>query len=170
MLSPPTYTNWLKHLLTLHVAHAFIQSDLQLIRLSRRQRHTPWSNVGLRALLKGPTAVRILSWPHQGSNHRPCGSKSSSLTTMLQYFHYTHGFRLWWACLNRMETTELSLSTVPIAVPKLYICPECHSGVMRISCYSNVFSSRPNLANSQLALGFRGPSTRMPFLAPSLQT
>ena len=26
---------------------------------------------GLRALLKGPTAV-----PHQGSNHRPCGSKS----------------------------------------------------------------------------------------------
>ena len=38
---------------------AFIQSDLQLIRLSRR--HPPWSNVGLRALLKGPTAVQILS-------------------------------------------------------------------------------------------------------------
>ena len=44
----------------------------------------PWSNVGLRALLKGPTAVHILSWQHQGSNHRSCGSKSSSLTTMLQ--------------------------------------------------------------------------------------
>ena len=44
-------------------------------------RHTPWSNVGLRALLKGPTAVQILSWPHQGSNHRPCGSKSSSINT-----------------------------------------------------------------------------------------
>ena len=59
----------------------FIQSNLQLIRLSRR--HILWSNVGLRALLKGPTAVQIL-WPHQGWNHRPCRSKSSSLTTMLQ--------------------------------------------------------------------------------------
>ncbi|KAJ8245235.1 hypothetical protein COCON_G00235570 [Conger conger] len=29
----------------------------------------PWSNAGLRALLKGPTAVRILLWLHQGSNH-----------------------------------------------------------------------------------------------------
>ena len=36
--------------ITCHLADAFIQSDLQLIRLSRR--HTPWSNVGLRALLK----------------------------------------------------------------------------------------------------------------------
>ena len=64
------------HVITLHVilADAFIQSDLQLIRLSRR--HTPWSNVGLRALLKGPTTVQILLWPHLGSNHRPCGSKS----------------------------------------------------------------------------------------------
>ena len=33
--------------------------------------------MGLRALLKGPTAVQILSWPHQGSNQRPCGPKSS---------------------------------------------------------------------------------------------
>ena len=65
-----------------HLADAFIQSDLQLIRLSRR--HTSWSNVGLRASLKGPTAVQILSWLHQGSNHRPCGSKSSSLTATLQ--------------------------------------------------------------------------------------
>ena len=40
--------------------------------------------MGLRALLKGPTAVLILSWPHQESNHRPCGSKSSSFTTTLQ--------------------------------------------------------------------------------------
>ena len=40
--------------------------------------------MGLKALLKGPTAVQILLWPHQGSNHRPCGSKSSSLTTTLQ--------------------------------------------------------------------------------------
>ena len=36
----------------------------------------------LRALLKGPTAVQVV-----GSNHRPCGSKSSSLTTMLQAAH-----------------------------------------------------------------------------------
>ena len=28
--------------------------------------------------------MRILSWPHRGSNHRPCGSKSSSLTATLQ--------------------------------------------------------------------------------------
>ena len=41
-------------------------------------------HVGLRALLKGPTAVQILPWPHQGSNHRPCGCKSSTLTTTLQ--------------------------------------------------------------------------------------
>ena len=40
--------------------------------------------MGLRALLKGRTAVQILSWPHQGSKHRPCGSKSSSLTATLQ--------------------------------------------------------------------------------------
>ena len=65
--------------ITCHLADAFIQSDLQLIRLSRR--HTPWNNVGLRALLKGPTAVQILAWPHQGSNHRPYGFKSSSLTS-----------------------------------------------------------------------------------------
>ena len=68
------YYRNLLHYITCHLADAFIQSDLQLIRLSRR--HTPWSNVGLRALLKGPTAVQILSWPHQGSNHRPCRSKS----------------------------------------------------------------------------------------------
>ena len=68
--------------ITCHLANAFIQSDLQFIRLSRR--HTTWSNVGLRALLKGPTAVQIFSWPHQASNHRPCRSKSSTLTTTLQ--------------------------------------------------------------------------------------
>ena len=79
LLSEAT-NSWLDYI-TCHLADAFIQSNLQLIRLSRR--HTPWSNVGLRALLRGPTAVQILSWPHQESNHRPCGSKSSSLTTTL---------------------------------------------------------------------------------------
>ena len=74
-------THWI-HYITYHLADAFIQSDLQLIRLSRR--HTPWSNVGLRALFKGPTAVQILLWPHQGLNHRPCGCKSSNLTSTLQ--------------------------------------------------------------------------------------
>ena len=67
--------------ITCHLADAFIQSNLQLSRLIRR--HAPWSNVGLRALLKGPIAVQILSWSHQDSNHRPCGCKSSSLTTTL---------------------------------------------------------------------------------------
>ena len=68
----------LLHCITCNLADGFIQSDLQLIRLSRR--HTPWSNVGLRALLKGPTVVQILLWPRLGSNHRPCRSESSSLT------------------------------------------------------------------------------------------
>ena len=52
---------YILHYVTCHLADAFIQSDLQLIRPSKR--HTPWSDVGLRASLKGPTAVRILSWP-----------------------------------------------------------------------------------------------------------
>ena len=71
-----------KHYIALHYSHlaeAFIQSDLQLIRLSRR--YIPWSNVGLRALLKGPKAGQVLSRPNQGSNRRPCRSKPSSLTT-----------------------------------------------------------------------------------------
>ena len=71
-----------EHYITCNLVVAFIQSNLQLIRLSIR--HTPWSNVGLRALLKGPTLVQMLSWPHQGSNHQPCGLTSSSLTTTLQ--------------------------------------------------------------------------------------
>ena len=78
--------------ITCHLADAFIQSDLQLIRLSRR--HTPWSNVGLRALLKGPTAVRILSWPHQGSNHRPWQHPSSLLTVKLVYFWSCHSISI----------------------------------------------------------------------------
>ena len=49
------------HYIACHLVDYFIQSNLQLIRLSRR--HNPWSNVGLRASLKGPTAVQILSWP-----------------------------------------------------------------------------------------------------------
>ena len=65
--TPPDRSVSLVCYITCHLADTFIQSDLQLIRLSMR--HTPWSNVGLRALLKGPTAVQILSWPHQGSNH-----------------------------------------------------------------------------------------------------
>ena len=41
---------------------------------------------GVKGLAQGPTALQILSWPHLGSNHQPCGSKSSSssLTTTLQ--------------------------------------------------------------------------------------
>ena len=70
------------HYITCHLADAFIQSDLQLIRLSWR--HTPWSN-GFKGLAQGPNSLcSIISWPHRGSNHRLCGSKSISLTTMLQ--------------------------------------------------------------------------------------
>ena len=82
--------------ITCNLSDAFIQSNFQLIRLSRRhimtyngRRHTPWSNVGLRALLKGPTAVQILSWPHLGSNHQPCRS-----TTLQAAPPFTHQWRL----------------------------------------------------------------------------
>ena len=37
--------------ITCNLADAFIQSDLQLIRLGRR--HTPWSNVGVKGLAQG---------------------------------------------------------------------------------------------------------------------
>ena len=80
------------HYVTCNLADAFIQSDLQLTRLSRR--HIPWSNLGLRALLKGPTAVQILSWPRRGSNHRPCGSISlgcAPMSTTLRSFQGPHG-------------------------------------------------------------------------------
>ena len=43
--------------------------------------------MGLRAMLKkGPTPVQILSWPHQGSNHRPSLQAAQS-----QYFECTFG-------------------------------------------------------------------------------
>ena len=90
------------HYITCNLADAFIQSDLQLIRLGRR--HTPWSNVGLRALLKGPTAVLILSWPHHGSNHQPCGSKSSSLAATLQAAPYLQTLRF--HCVFSVNSSE----------------------------------------------------------------
>ena len=46
------------HYITCHLADAFIQSYLQLIRLSRR--HTPWSNVGLRGLAQWPNSCADL--------------------------------------------------------------------------------------------------------------
>ena len=59
-------------------ADTFIQRGLRLIRQSRGT-IPPWSNVGLRALLKGPAAVQILSWPHRGSDRRPRGFQSCNL-------------------------------------------------------------------------------------------
>lgn len=47
--------------MVIYLADAFIESDSQLIRLSRGKLPT-WSNAELRVLLKGPTAVWILSW------------------------------------------------------------------------------------------------------------
>ena len=71
-----------EHYIRCHLADAFIQSDLQLIRLNRR--HISWGKCAppTYPLAQGPTAVQISSWPHLGSNRRPCGSKSSSLTTL----------------------------------------------------------------------------------------
>ena len=88
--------------ITCHLSDAFIQNDFQLIRLSR-------SNVGLRALLKGPTAVQILSWPHQGSNHRPCGSKSSTLTPLRPSVSFTMDFFYLFItkeCRERVKTSR----------------------------------------------------------------
>ena len=68
--------------ITCHLADTFIQSNLQLIWLDKAGDIPPGAM--LQALLKGPTAVLILSWLHQGLNHRPCGSKSSCLTATLQ--------------------------------------------------------------------------------------
>ena len=44
--------------ITYHLADVFIQSDLQLIRLSRR--HNPWSNVGVEGLAQGPNSCADL--------------------------------------------------------------------------------------------------------------
>ena len=66
-----------EYYITCHLADTFIQSNLQLIRLSRKQ--SPLEQCGV----KGSTAVQILSWPHQGTNQRPYGSKSCSLTFVL---------------------------------------------------------------------------------------
>ena len=49
----------------------------------------PWGNAGLRALLKGPTVVRILLWQRQGLNHQPSGAQSCTfamvITSHVQY-------------------------------------------------------------------------------------
>ena len=56
-----------------------------------RPRPRPRSNVGLRALLEGPTAMQILLWPHQGLNHRPStpvvyfNHKATSCPKLLQW-------------------------------------------------------------------------------------
>ena len=52
------HTPWSNVGLRAHLADAFIQSDLQLIRLSRR--HTPWSNVGVEGLVQGPNSCADL--------------------------------------------------------------------------------------------------------------
>ena len=47
-------TVFLRHYITCNLADAFIQSELHLIRLSRR--HTPWSNEGLKGLAQAPNS------------------------------------------------------------------------------------------------------------------
>ena len=56
---------------------------MQLAVDKAKQGTVPRSNAGLRALLKGPTAVWIL-WLHRGLNHQPSGSQSCSLAARLQ--------------------------------------------------------------------------------------
>ena len=67
------------HYITLHVIKLTLLSKWH--RLSRR--HTPWVwGYGPRS--RAQQLCRSYRWPQQGSNHRPCGSKSSSLTATLQ--------------------------------------------------------------------------------------
>ena len=47
-----------RHYITCHLADAFIQSDLQLIRLSRR--HTPLEQCGVKGLAQGPNSCADL--------------------------------------------------------------------------------------------------------------
>ena len=63
--------------ITCNLADAFIQSDLQLIRVVVRELY------GVKGLAKGPNSCADLIVA-TGSNHRPCWSKSNSLTTTLQ--------------------------------------------------------------------------------------
>ena len=46
------------HYITCHLADVFIQSDLQLIRLSRR--HTPLEQCGVKGLAQGPNSCADL--------------------------------------------------------------------------------------------------------------
>ena len=76
------------HCITCHLADAFIQSDLQLIRLSRR--HTPRSNVGLRAFAQGPNSCAdlIVATP---------GIEPPTLRVQVQYLNrYATGCPLGW--------------------------------------------------------------------------
>ena len=68
------YTHTL-HCITCHLDDAFIQSDLQLIRLSRRQ-------CGVKGLAQGPNSCGhfIVATP----GIEPCGSQSCTFTTTLQ--------------------------------------------------------------------------------------
>ena len=77
-------------------ADAFIQSDLQLIRLSRGQ--SPLEQYGV----KGPTAVRILLWPHLGLNHQRSGSQSCS-TRLQAALHLNHQRSGSQSCSTRLQ-------------------------------------------------------------------
>ena len=94
--------------------------------------------MGLRALLKGPTAVQILWWPHQGSNRRPRGSKSSSLTATLQAAHErvsifkippiirkliaSHFYRFIFLYRNKLEAEYFLVCLMPLSTDLISLC------------------------------------------------
>jgi len=52
------HAEYFLHCITLHLVDAFIQSDLQLFTVDRRYiGYSPWSSVGLVALLMGTSAM-----------------------------------------------------------------------------------------------------------------
>ena len=76
-------TAWVQHYITCHLADSFIQSDLQLIRLSRR--HSPLEQCGAKGLAQGPNSCAdlIMATP---------GIEPPTLRVQVKYLnHYATG-------------------------------------------------------------------------------
>ena len=104
----------LHYYITCHLAGAFIQSGLQLIRLSRRQ--TPWSNVGLRGLLKGQQLCR--------SYHGHTWDRTTDLAGLSQVAQPLR-YRLPLTCMYSIFILHMS----KVRMAKMFVCrtKECTS-------------------------------------------
>ena len=66
-----------------YLADAFIQSDLQLIRLSMGTTPPP-PECRVKGLAQGLNTALILSWLHWDLNHQPSECRSCTLDTRIQ--------------------------------------------------------------------------------------